>query len=124
MKPLWKVVEEWLNTPYLLGGETKAGVDCSGFVLNVLREVHGVKIPDMTMANIKLNSIPVEILTEGVLIFFNRPNKPAHHGGIVINANEFVHASSSKGVTITKLDNKYWNAFQVSFGYFKINDYA
>lgn len=124
MKPLWKAVEEWIGTPYLLGGETKQGVDCSGFVLNVLREVYDLEIPDMTMSAIKFNSFPVTEINEGVLIFFNRINKPAHHGGIIINANEFVHASTSRGVTITKLDNKYWNSFDISYGRFNLSKYV
>ncbi len=102
--------EDWLGTPYRGGGETKQGVDCSGFVSNVYRDVYGIKLPrrslDMESACQKTSK---KDLREGDLVFFNnKPNGKTNHVGIFLDKDRFIHASTSKGVTISRFDEKYW----------------
>ncbi len=103
--------EKWIGTPYRGGGTTKQGVDCSGFVTIVYKEVYGVKLPrssrDMEQACKKKDFKDLE---EGDLVFFaNKPNGRVNHVGIFLDKETFIHASSSMGVTISRFDEKYWS---------------
>lgn len=103
--------EGWLGTPYRGGGETKQGVDCSGFVLNVYKDVYGIKLPrrsqDMEQACKTTKNL--NELKEGDLVFFNnKAGGSTNHVGIFLNKDTFVHASTSKGVTISRFEEKYW----------------
>ena len=101
--------ESWLGVPHRMGGMTKQGVDCSGFVLNVYKDVYGIKLPrtasQMSQAVKKINRNEMK---EGDLIFFARGTSKPHHVGIYLKDNNFVHTSTSRGVTISSLEDKYW----------------
>lgn len=103
--------EGWLGTPYRGGGETKQGVDCSGFVLNVYKDVYGIKLPrrsqDMEQACKTTKNL--NELKEGDLVFFNnKAGGSTNHVGIFLDKDSFIHASTSKGVTISRFEEKYW----------------
>ena len=101
--------ESWLGVPHRMGGMTKQGVDCSGFVYNVYADVYGIKLPrtasQMSQAVKKINRNEMK---EGDLIFFARGTSKPHHVGIYLKDNNFVHTSTSRGVTISNLEDKYW----------------
>lgn len=101
--------ESWLGVPHRMGGMTKQGVDCSGFVLNVYKDVYGIKLPrtasQMSQAVRKINRNEMK---EGDLVFFARGTSKPHHVGIYLKDNNFVHTSTSRGVTISNLEDKYW----------------
>lgn len=104
--------EAWLGTPYRAGGETKQGVDCSGFVSNVYKDVYGIKLPrrsqDMEKACKTTKSL--SNLKEGDLVFFNnKAGGQTNHVGIFLDSQRFIHASTSKGVTISQFNEKYWS---------------
>lgn len=98
----------WLGTPYKYGGSTKKGVDCSGFVLNMYKEVRGKDMPHnaATMYD-QGKKISRDDLREGDLVFFGSFWK-IDHVGIYLNGDRFVHASSSRGVMISPMDDSYW----------------
>lgn len=109
---LMNYCEGWLGTPYRAGGETKQGVDCSGFVSNVYKDVYGIKLPrrsqDMEKACRTTKSL--SNLKEGDLVFFNnKAGGQTNHVGIFLDSQRFIHASSSKGVTISQFNEKYWS---------------
>lgn len=102
--------ESWLGTPHQIGGISKQGVDCSGFVYNVYRDVYGIKLPrsahEMSKVVTKINQTNLQ---EGDLVFFGKTRQKANHVGIYLKDNTFVHTSSSRGVIISSLDDKYWS---------------
>jgi len=103
-----RVLSPWLGTPYLLGGTTKSGVDCSGFVSAVYREKEGMYIPRTSADEFKIGkSVSKNNLIIGDLVFFGERSKVSHVG-IYIGKGSFIHASTSLGVTVTPLDDSYW----------------
>jgi cell wall-associated NlpC family hydrolase len=101
----------WVGVPHKMGGTDKSGVDCSGFVKNVYQDVFGITLPrtsgDMEKTvNIVDNQ---DDLQEGDLVFFNGGSgNKVNHVGIFINEDKFIHASTSKGVIVSSLKEKYW----------------
>jgi len=105
------VLSPWLGTPYLYGGNTKSGVDCSGFVSNVYLEKEGMRIPRTTKEEFEIGkSVNRANLIIGDLVFFGKKGneKKVNHVGIYVGNEKFIHASTSEGVTVTSLDNSYW----------------
>lgn len=115
---LLKKIDEWIGTPYVYGGGTKNGVDCSYFALDVMKGTFNIKL-NRTAAEQYLQSKRVnwDELKEGDLIFFKTegPNKVSHVG-IYLTNNKFVHASSKKGVTISDLSEPFYQRTLFSMG--------
>lgn len=105
---LLKECGEWIGTPYKYGGCTKKGTDCSCFVRNVFQEVYSLTIPRRTVDILnKCKKISKSKLKEGDLVFF-KTGKKQYHVGIYLSKNHFIHASSSRGVVVSDLDNSYY----------------
>jgi peptidoglycan DL-endopeptidase LytE len=104
-----QVIEEakkHIGTPYLWGGNTPAGFDCSGYSKYVFEKV-GINLP-RTSATQWSGLKPVSTPKPGDLVFFETYAPGPSHLGIYIGDNKFIHAGSSTGVTITDMNNSYW----------------
>ena len=103
--------KKFLGTPYVYGGDTPAGFDCSGFVQSVCRYA-GVNIPRVADDQYYRAGKPVPKgkEREGDLVFFETdPSWPGpSHVGICVGNGEFIHASSSGSVRIDSLDKEYY----------------
>lgn len=100
--------QDWAGTPYRLGGMSKQGVDCSGFVYLAYLDIVGEKLPRSVNAQRVLGKeVPREALEVGDLVFF-KTGKSARHVGIYMGDARFLHASTKKGVKISSLNNEYW----------------
>jgi cell wall-associated NlpC family hydrolase len=106
---LYQQVRDWKGVPYKYGGSSKKGVDCSGFVLETLRSKFQIKLPRNTYRQSRIGE-PVlrDNLRAGDLVFF-RLGYNLRHVGIYLENNRFAHASTSKGVTLSNLNNSYWS---------------
>ena len=102
------------GVPYVFGGTSPYGFDCSGFVQYVLRQA-GIAIPRMAdeqyYASTKLSNPKL-----GDLVFFTTYCPGVSHVGIYLGDNKFIHASSSKGVTVSSLMEDYWKNCYVGAG--------
>ena len=101
----------YIGVPYVWGGSTPAGFDCSGLVQYVFQK-HGISL-NRTVATQYQQGVAISRsnLSPGDLVFFqNTSSAGLSHIGIYIGNGEFIHASSSQGVTISQLSNTYWNA--------------
>lgn len=105
--------ETYIGTPYRYGGTTRNGIDCSAFVLSVFDSSVGLQLPRVAAAQSKEGlSIEKAQLEKGDLVFFSHGRGIAHVG-IVYNVDEngevkFIHASTSRGVMISSLNDSYW----------------
>lgn len=105
---LLKQYRHWKGTPYRYGGTSLSGVDCSAFVQNTYRSKLGKQIPRTTRTQIKIGKkVKKSQLKVGDIVFF-KTGRTSLHNGIYLGNAQFMHASSSKGVTISSLNNRYW----------------
>ncbi|MFI5347588.1 MAG: C40 family peptidase [Elusimicrobiota bacterium] len=114
MAALWPGLDgtfhSYLGTPYVWGGTSHSGIDCSGLTSNTYGE-NKVKIPRVSRDQWRTGSTVADpALRNGDLVFFNTLGVGVSHVGMVVDAGKrrFVQASSSKGVTVSDLDGKYY----------------
>ena len=103
--------QRWAGTPYRIGGTTDRGIDCSALVRNVFRDTFDVELPRSTQDQVhEGRPIDRQELQAGDLVFFRPPGR-YNHVGIYVGNGYFLHASTSKGVIISSLDNSYWQRY-------------
>lgn len=103
--------QEWKGTRYRLGGTSKSGVDCSGFMQITFRDLFGIDLPRTTteQANEGRRVSKSEIKT-GDLVFFKTGRGPnGKHVGVYVKNGQFLHASTKGGVIYSDLDSPYWS---------------
>jgi len=93
--------KEYIGTPYLYGGTTPSGFDCSGFVQFIYKK-NGYKIP-RTVTEMQAAFKKTENPNLGDIVTFKDPK----HVGILIGNNKFIHASSTRGVVIDNLSDSW-----------------
>lgn len=98
----------WKGVRYRLGGSSRDGIDCSGFVQRTFREQFGLELPRSSYEQQGSGtSIARSQLRIGDLVLF-RAGSTGRHVGIYIGNNQFVHASTRSGITISSMDDPYW----------------
>ncbi|MFE8699252.1 NlpC/P60 family protein [Cytobacillus sp. FJAT-54145] len=97
---------KYIGVPYVWGGSTPSGFDCSGYLQYVFNRA-GISIP-RTVADIWKATKSVSSPKVGDIVFFTTYKAGPSHAGIYLGNNKFIHSSSSKGVTITDMNNSYW----------------
>ncbi|MBU2431188.1 MAG: C40 family peptidase, partial [Proteobacteria bacterium] len=105
-------LKQFIGIPYRRGGTTTKGLDCSGFVKLVYDHIFGIELPHNSVAQFRfseLKKIDKGDMQPGDLIFFgNTKQKTINHVGLYMSGNKFIHASSSKGISVSGLDENYW----------------
>ena len=97
----------FLGTPYVFGGDSPSGFDCSAYVQHVFAMV-GIALPRTADAQYDVGKPAVGGPRPGDLVFFQTYTEGVSHVGIYLGHGEFVHASSSHGVMVSKLSESYW----------------
>ncbi len=115
IKSLLKDAETYLGTPYKFGGNSSSGFDCSGFTVKVFQD-NNFNLPRRSSDQADSGkSIDIKTVKPGDLLFFaTGGGSRVSHVGIVHTIEndgeiKFIHASTSKGVIISSLNEKYWN---------------
>lgn len=114
---LYQFVYDWIGTPYRLGGDTKRGIDCSKFTYKLYSKVFNTIIGNNSRNIFSMvNPINKDELIEGDLVFFKIGSRSITHVGVYMGNNKFAHASSSRGVMISDLDESYWKRYYYKGG--------
>ncbi|MFD1631991.1 C40 family peptidase [Pseudopedobacter beijingensis] len=105
---LYNFINEWEGTRYRLGGLNKNGIDCSGLVYLLYKDVYNKQIPRSTSQQVTVIKRKYERnLKEGDLVFFDYDNKKYSHVGVFLQNGYYVHASTKRGVMVQKLKDPY-----------------
>jgi len=103
-------VERFKGAPYVWGGESINGVDCSGLVRVVFFECEKIKLPhssnDQADYGVKVAEANLQC---GDIVFFRIESRAIDHVGIYLGNQTFVHASPNTGVTVSRMDEEYYS---------------
>lgn len=102
--------QKWKGTHYQWGGTSRHGVDCSALMQHLFSDAADLSLPRTTGEQINRGVRVAERgLKAGDLIFFQTgPHR--RHVGVYIGDRQFIHASTSQGVTVSTLANSYWRS--------------
>jgi cell wall-associated NlpC family hydrolase len=108
-----KTARQYLGVPHCMGGTTKKCMDCSGLLVAVFGR-YDIILPHNSEEQARYGEIITDTdrLRKGDLVFFIRSYNTSlfiTHSGIYSGNNEFIHTSSSRGVTVTSLSDNWWN---------------
>ncbi len=106
--------QKWKGTQYRWGGTTHRGVDCSALMQHLFSDAAHLNLPRTTHEQIHRGvQVAQYRLRPGDLVFFQTgPNRK--HVGVYIGENQFIHASTSQGVTVSTLTDDYWQAHYIT----------
>jgi hypothetical protein len=102
--------QNFLNTPYVYGGSSPQGFDCSGFTCYIFSKF-GYLLPHRALEQVQIGEpIPQDELQPGDLLFFiTQRSEQINHVGIYLGNGNFIHASSGTGsVRINALNEGYY----------------
>lgn len=106
---LFEEIEKWWATDYRYGGSTQKGIDCSAYTGVLMADVYGLTVARTARAQYaESEKIDKADLKQGDLVFFHT-RRGVSHVGLYLGNGYFTHAGSSTGVTISNLDDEYWN---------------
>jgi len=122
---LYRFIDEWLHTPYLWGGTTKRGIDCSAFIQRLFSDVYDIEIPRVSVDQFLADDVEpygsIKYLKEGDLIFFRTmQGRLVSHVAMYLGNDYFVNSSSTNGVSIAKLHSPYWQKRYAACGRIKL----
>lgn len=116
---LVRTARTWLGTPYRYGGQSKKGTDCSGMLMVIYKDVANLSLPrnSAEQRNYCLD-INRRSLQPGDLVFFSTSTRggKVSHVGMYVGGGKIIHASSSRGVIESSLDEKYYKNHYHSSG--------
>lgn len=109
---LYSFSEQWYGAPYKYGGCEIKGVDCSCFVNVLYRQVYGQTLPRSAADMFKnCETLDLQKMEQGDLVFFKIGGTAITHVGVLLKGNSFIHASTSKGVIISSLEEAYYKKY-------------
>jgi cell wall-associated NlpC family hydrolase len=102
-----------LGTPYKNGAKGPDAFDCSGLIYFIYQKV-SIVLPGMTEGQIRSGyEVSSDSVQPGDLVFFKI--RKDLHAGIMINRNDFIHASTSRGVAVDNINESYWRKSLIGY---------
>jgi murein DD-endopeptidase / murein LD-carboxypeptidase len=109
---LFLTVYDWLGTKYKYAGDCKEGIDCSGFVSEMYRQVYCMEISGGSKDLFtQVDTVAKANLKEGDILFFKIKKGQISHVAIYLGNNKFAHASVHGGVMVNDLDEAYYKKY-------------
>ncbi len=109
-KKLYGQYNQWKGIKYQIGGLSKEGIDCSGFVYATYRSEFHIVLPRSTESQAEVGkSLGRSELRSGDLVFF-KTGIALRHVGIYLERGKFLHASTRQGVMISDFNDDYWKS--------------
>jgi cell wall-associated NlpC family hydrolase len=107
---LWHHAQTFLGIPYRYGGSDRAGMDCSGLVVRIYKDIFDITLPQSTASLYQQEQwLTLGFLETGDLVFFHAERgRTPEHVGIFLGNGSFIHASSKSGVVVSKLSDPYY----------------
>jgi cell wall-associated NlpC family hydrolase len=106
---MMREISKYMGVPYVHGGASLDGMDCSGYTMTVYKNSVGKLLPRSSADQVKIGRhVEFSDLKFGDLIFFNTTGQKASHVGIYLGDDLFAHASVTLGVTISSLQSSYY----------------
>lgn len=109
----------WIGAPYKYGGDSKSGTDCSGMLMSIFKEIVGLSLPRNSAEQRNYCfEVPKSTLQPGDLVFFSGSKHGGNisHVGMYVGEGHMIHASSSRGVIESGLDEAYYTNHYHSSG--------
>lgn len=113
LHPFVRTAQRYAGTPYVWGGESARGFDCSGFIIRVMRDLGYRALPHSAAEQFNYGKpIAQALLKPGDLVFFANTYKPGiSHVGIFLGRRRFIHAAGTgKGTIVSLLDDSSYQA--------------
>ncbi|MEX0721362.1 MAG: NlpC/P60 family protein [Balneolaceae bacterium] len=99
---------DWKGVPYLFGGSGYSGIDCSAFMQVVFEDYFSIMLPRTTVEQLDVGKEVARTNTKtGDMVFF-KTDAATFHVGVMVDDEQFLHASTSSGVIISTLFDRYW----------------
>lgn len=109
MRAVIEQAMDLLGTDYCSAGSTPDCFDCSGFVTFCFQS-HGISLPRVSADMFNYGTaVDRTDIQGGDLVFFAISGGRINHVGIALNERQFIHCSSSKGVSIAPFSDSYWS---------------
>ena len=107
---LYQFFSAWEGVPYRFGGQGRDGIDCSALVQRTAKATMGLDLPRTTSQQMRVGQrIDPQAVQIGDLVFFET-GRAVNHVGVYLGHQKFFHASQSRGVAISRLDESYWRS--------------
>lgn len=103
---------EWIGTPYRYGGNDRSGVDCSGFTCSVYSAAAGIELPRSSREQADYcRKVDRDKLRAGDLVFFTSApgGSRINHVALYMGDGRIIHSTTSRGVIISELSERYWD---------------
>ncbi len=108
--PLYRFIDHWYGVRYKYGGTTRKGIDCSAFSQRLYGNVYCLNIKRTSKQQFKKceHLDDLSDVEEGDLVFFRINRIRISHVGVYLANGYFVHATRSRGIMISSINDKYW----------------
>ncbi len=106
---LGRLIQSYLGRPYSGKSKYSKGFDCSQFMQELFLKFNATELPRTVKDQAKSGySVSKSDIHYGDLVFFRTEGRDVSHVGVYVGFDEFVHSSTSSGIIISNLKDKYW----------------